>query len=226
MTTIFILVFPKTATLTRSFRPDLRLFSLKRASWGVAEYSLGTLYRLEQQALYPLPPYQYDPAKRTEARVSAYSTVRYDTNSYSVPVQFCGRTVSIKALPECIEIFSEGERIALHQRCFGRYQNVSRLEHYLPLLERKGRALFQARPVRDNVPESFLDWLKRQNLKPKGLVALLEQSLEVGYEAVMGGCASSEPVPTAPAIPDAVQVPDVDLTAYDALCGAGRGVSA
>ena len=40
MTTIFILVFPKTATLTRSFRPDLRLFSLKRASWGVAEYSL------------------------------------------------------------------------------------------------------------------------------------------------------------------------------------------
>ena len=186
------------------------------------EADVGTLYQLERQALYPLPPYRYDPAKRTEARVNAYSTVRYDTNSYSVPVRLCGKTVSIKALPERIEIFSEGESVAVHQRCFGRYQSIYCLEHYLPLLERKGRALFHARPVRDNVPDSFLNWLKRQNLKPKALVALLEQSLAFGYEAVMNGCISPKSPPT---VTDVVEVPDVDLTAYDALYGAGKGVN-
>lgn len=68
-------------------------------------------------------------------RVSTFSTVRYDTNSYSVPVQFCGKTVSIKALSERIEAFSAGEIIAVHQRCFGRQQSVYQLEHYLLLLE-------------------------------------------------------------------------------------------
>ena len=148
--------------------------------------------------------------------------MRYDTNSYSVPVRLCGKTVSIKALPERIEIFCEGESVAVHQRCFGRYQSIYCLEHYLPLLERKGRALFHARPVRDNVPDAFLNWLKRQNLKPKALVALLEQSLAFGYEAVMNGCISPEPAPT---ITDVVGVSNVDLTAYDALYGAGKGVS-
>ena len=39
----------------------------------------------------------------------------YDTNSYSVPVQFCGQSVAIKALPERIEIFHSGNLIAVHQ---------------------------------------------------------------------------------------------------------------
>lgn len=30
-------------------------------------------------------------------------------------------------------------------------------EHYLPVLERKGWAIFQARPVLDNVPAEFLN---------------------------------------------------------------------
>ena len=187
------------------------------------EADVGAMLSLDRQALYPLPACRYDPAKRAEARVSPYSTVRYDTNSYSVPVQFCGRTVSIKALPERIEVFSEGETIAVHQRCFRRQQSVYQLEHYLPLLERKGRAIFQARPVRDTVPDCFLNWLKRKDLKPKELVSLMKLSLEVGYEAVMSGY--TPPAPS-PKITDVVQETAVDLTAYDALCGAGKGVSA
>lgn len=187
------------------------------------EADVGTMLNLDRQALYPLPVCRYDPARRAEARVSPYSTVRYDTNSYSVPVQFCGRTVSIKALPERIEVFSEGETIAVHQRCFDRHQSVYRLEHYLPLLERKGRAIFQARPVRDTVPDYFLNWLKRKDLKPKELVSLLKLSMEVGYETVMSGYVPPTPPPQ---ITDAVRVATVDLTAYDTLCKPRKGVSA
>lgn len=178
--------------------------------------TVGNLYQQEQAALYPLPIYPYDPAKRTEAKVSPFSTVRYDTNNYSVPVQYCGKRVTVKALPEQIEIYLDGALLASHQRCFGRQQNIYVMEHYLPLLRQKGRAIFQAKPVRDNVPDYFLNWLKQQDRKPKELVALLEQSLIIGFDAVMRG-----EVPTAaapPEIHDAVQVAAVDLSAYDTLC--------
>jgi len=116
---------------------------------------------------------------------------------------------------------------AVHQRCFQREQSIYRLEHYLPLLERKGRAVFQARPVRDNVPSYFLEWLEKQDLKPKALVGLLQKSLEFGYDAVMLGeypeCPTAKP---ARAIQDEIKVASVDLTAYDALCGMPKGVSA
>ena len=185
---------------------------------------VGTLFKAEQHMLYPLPAYRYDPAKRAEARVSRYSTVRYDTNSYSVPIRFCGKHVSVRALPERIEVFHSGDLIAVHQRCFGHHESVYCLEHYLPLLERKGRAIFQARPVRDNVPEYFLDWLRRQNLCPRELVALLRLSLEIGFDAVMQGRTKEESEAVS-RINDPVQVTAVDLTAYDALCGQRREVS-
>lgn len=185
---------------------------------------VGTLFREEQKKLYSLPVSGYDPAKRADARVSRSSTVRYDTNNYSVPVQFCGKSAAIKALPERIEIFHGGNLIAVHQRCFGRYESCYQLEHYLPLLARKGRAIFQAKPVLDHVPEYFLDWLKRQDLHPSELIAILTRSLEIGFDAVM-----SDPVPlrsaAAPEIHDPVSVNSVDLTAYDALCGQRKGVN-
>ena len=188
------------------------------------EGTVGTMYEWERPSLYPLPSYRYETARRTEGKVSLYSTVRYDTNNYSVPVKYCGKQVSVKARPESVEIYCEGERIAAHQRCFQREQSIYRLEHYLPLLERKGRAIFQARPVRDNVPSAFLEWLEKQNLKPKDLVRLLQKSLEVGYDTVMlGDCPTARQVLS---FQDEIKVAPVDLTAYDALCGASKGVSA
>ena len=151
-----------------------------------------------------------------------YSTVRYDTNSYSVPVKYCGKQVAVKALPERIEVFYDGEVVASHQRCFRREQSIYQLEHYLPLLERKGRAIFQARPVIDNVPDYFLTWLSEQKFKPKELVELLRRSLDDGFDAVMRGHGTLP----APVIQDVVKVAAVDLTAYDALCGFAKGVSA
>ena len=188
--------------------------------------SVCVLFSSERTSLYPLPAYRYDPAKRSEVKVGPYSTVRYDTNNYSVPVQYCGKPVTVKALPERIEVFSAGEIIAVHQRCFDHNKSIYSLEHYLPLLEHKGRAIFQARPVLDNVPEFFLNWLKKQNLRPKELVSILKLSVEIGYEAAMRAHptvdvkASPDPI-----IRDPVQVTDVNLAAYDVLSVARKEVS-
>ena len=188
------------------------------------EASVGALFVTEKDALYPLPAYAYDPARRAEAKVSLYSTVRYDTNSYSVPVEYCGRQVTVKALPNRIEVYSCGKMIASHERCFLHQQSIYRLEHYLPLLEQKGRAIFQARPVKDNVPECFLQWLQKQKLKPKELVKLLRLSLEIGFDAVMQGQCHNV-LAQSGEIQDKVLVAAVDLSAYDALCSQRMGVS-
>ena len=178
---------------------------------------------LAQEKLYPLPGYPFDPCKRTSGRVDRFCTVRFDTNNYSVPADYCGREVAIKAGPETVSIYYEGTCIAQHHRCLERKQNIYSLEHYLPLLEKKGRAIFYARPVQDTLPAYFIQWLQKQDLSPKELVAVLSRCQNEDCETIMAEAACH----IAPArIEDAVVVQAVDLHIYDAfLCGkAGAAV--
>ena len=118
---------------------------------------VGTMFQQEKDSLRPLPKYTFETAKCTNARVNAFSTVRFRTNNYSVPIAYVGRIVGIKAYPEKIEIYSDGQKISEHERCFGQHQNRYHLEDYLPLLEIRGRAFFNAAPVRQNIPHEVLE---------------------------------------------------------------------
>lgn len=174
--------------------------------------SVGELLEQDRNMLYPLPGYPFDPSKRASGRVDRYSTVRFDTNSYSVPVCYCGREVSVKASPERVSIYMDGACIAQHSRCLEKNRSVYALEHYLPLLEKKGRAIFYARPVQDSLPGYFLKWLQAQDLTPKELVQILRRCQEETCESIM----SESPVHTVPAqIEDTVPVQAVDLQVYD-----------
>lgn len=179
--------------------------------------TVGKMLDDEKEKLYPLPGYAFDPCKRTSGRVDRFATVRFDTNNYSVPVAFCGKEVSIKAGPETVSIFFEGRCIARHNRSLGKKQNVYMLEHYLPLLEKKGRAVFYAKPVQDTLPGYFLNWLQEQHLSPKELTQILRRCKEDDCDAIM----AETPSHTAPSvIEDSVFVQAVDLHVYDAfLCG-------
>lgn len=95
-----------------------------------------------------------------------------------------------------------------------RRQAIYKLEHYLPLLEKKGRAIFYARPVQDTLPRNFLDWLQKQRLSPKELVELLRRCQEEDCDAIM--TQSSCHAPSAQ-IQDTVVVQEVDLHLYDAF---------
>ena len=107
-----------------------------------------------------------------------------------------------------------GKCVAQHPRCLDRRQAIYKLEHYLPLLEKKGRAIFYARPVQDTLPRNFLDWLQKQRLSPKELVELLRRCQEEDCDAIM--TQSSCHAPSAQ-IQDTVVVQEVDLHLYDAF---------
>lgn len=186
------------------------------------EATVGEMLTREREKLYPLPGYPFDACKRVTGRVDRFCTVRFDTNNYSVPAAYCGREVAVKAGPETVSIYFEGQCIAQHHRCLDRQQNIYKLEHYLHLLEKKGRAIFYARPVQEALPAYFLNWLQKQALSPKELVEILSRCREEDCKSIMTE-ASCHGAPVQ--IEDTVVVQAVDLHAYDAfLCGKAGAV--
>lgn len=166
----------------------------------------------------------FHPSHRTELRVSAYSLVNFETNRYSVPVSNVGNTVTLKAYPETVEIWSKGKMIAKHTRCYQREQSIYDLEHYLPILEKKGRTIFQAKPFIQNAPEMFVEWLKKKkeanDLNLKELVDLIRKGAEIGFDAVMSGdICMAEKASVYSTIHDTVSVSPPNLSEYDTLLG-------
>lgn len=68
------------------------------------------------------------------------------TNGYSAPVR-AGTRVEARVHPLHVELWHGGRRIARHERCHGRRQQVLDLEHYLDVLGHKPGALAGSRPL-------------------------------------------------------------------------------
>jgi len=166
--------------------------------------SVGEMFCEEQKLLRRLPPYIFETAKCMNARVNAFSTVRFKTNTYSVPAQYVGYEVSIKGYPETVQIYFKGTLIASHTRLVGKNQFSYHLEHYMPLLKQRPRAIFDAAPVKQNIPAEVLEELKAEK-KHDNVINLLERF-------------TAETVQVNPVISDPVTVRSVDLRQYDTLC--------
>ena len=88
--------------------------------------------------------------------------MRYETNDYSVPVEYGHREVLVKGFVWEVVICAASEVIARHRRSYGREEMIFDPLHYLALLEQKTNALDQAAPLQDwELPEEFAE-LRRQ----------------------------------------------------------------
>ena len=139
--------------------------------------------------------------KAQMSRVNTFSTTQFLTNSYSVPVQYIGRMIGIKGYPETIEIYYKRALIAVHTRCYGKHQSVYHLEHYMPLLQERRRAIVNAAPVKQNVSPEILDELRKNSNKYSRTVYILQDF--VNKEK--------------PKLHDLVKILSVDLRQYNQL---------
>ena len=48
--------------------------------------SVGEMFSYKKGLLHPLPGYRFETAKSTTVRVNAFSTIKFRTNNYSVPL--------------------------------------------------------------------------------------------------------------------------------------------
>ncbi|WP_051019967.1 Mu transposase domain-containing protein [Thermoanaerobacterium thermosaccharolyticum] len=102
----------------------------------------------EQKALAPLPVTPYDPAVKSQVKVNSDGLIHFDTNRYSVPLDFAGYEVTVSATPFEIIVYSKNKEIANHKRAYGRNQTRYKIEHYLDELEKRPRAMKNAKPLR------------------------------------------------------------------------------
>ena len=135
--------------------------------------------------LHSVPVYRYDTSRTATPEVGDYSTVRFEKNNYSVPVRYLRRTVTVKGYADKVLIMYNGKLIATHDRLFGSSKTSYRLEHYIDLLERKPRSVFQAKPVRDTVAEELIDWGKKLPGGNSEMVKLLRLCVDHGEEKIL-----------------------------------------
>ena len=169
------------------------------------------MFNTEKSMLSPLPKYPLDIAKNTNMRVDAFSTVRFQNNSYSVPVKYTGRQVGIKVYPESVEVYYQGEVIARHARLFGTYEKSLQLKHYLPLLEMRWRAVLDAAPVKQNLSAEALEELKKNFGNHEKMKEILYREAGLPYDQKSSHPSQQSNI----VINNPVNIKHVDLTDYD-----------
>jgi len=132
--------------------------------------SVGVGMQMERASLLPLAEEGFDLAEICFGLVDGKGCVKVRTNSYSVPMKV-GTRVQIKVLPSYVEIWQEGRRVARHERCYSRRQEILDLEHYLEVLEHKPGALAGSKP---------LEQWRRQGRWPASYDRLWQRLIERG----------------------------------------------
>ena len=102
--------------------------------------TVGAAMLVEQSYLLPLAAEPFELAEISFPTVDGLRCVRVRTNRYSVPLR-PGTKVEARVNADSVELWHEGRRVARHERCYSRQQQVLDLEHYLDVLERKPGAL-------------------------------------------------------------------------------------
>ena len=149
------------------------------------EQTVCNAYAEELRCLHKIPMFRYDTSRTATPRVGDYSTVRFDRNNYSVPTRYLRKEVTVKGFANEVIILYEGNVIASFDRLYGKGKTSYRLEHYIDLIERKPRAVFQAKPVRENLTEELLDWGRHLPGGNKEMVKLLRLCVDYGEEYIL-----------------------------------------
>jgi hypothetical protein len=201
---------------------------------------VGVMYEEERPALMPLPSKRIEPGPPVEALVAHDLTFRYDTTKYSLPIEFIGKTITVCARAYTIEAWFGGNLIFTHARPFvkGKHQYIP--EHYLPLLEKKQRAMRNAAPLKYGILPPQLEEFRRRcpgKDKFEQLANVLLLGRDIGAEELLQAveCANMTGRPTYPAvcrflklkkesfevidipITDGIKVEHAELSQYDML---------
>jgi DNA-binding CsgD family transcriptional regulator len=88
----------------------------------------------------------FDLVEVSFGQVNGLGCVKARTNAYSAPLA-PGTKAQIKLTATTVEVWYEGRCVARHARCYGRYQHVLDLEHYLDVLEHKPGAFAGSKPL-------------------------------------------------------------------------------
>jgi transposase len=153
---------------------------------------------VERARLRALPERSFDSDLVLPLIVSKEARVRLDTNTYSVPHEYVGKSVVLRADDLTVRIFCDGnpDPVASHARCWDRRRNIEDPAHIERLLERRKGALGPKRKDRlaSLSPECrvYLQEVARRKINLQNEVRkLLRLVAQYGETEVAGGMAQA-----------------------------------
>ncbi len=143
----------------------------------------------------------FDLAEIVFPLVDKRGCVAVRTNFYSVPVK-AGTRVEARIHPLHVELWYAGRRIARHERCHGRRQQVLDLDHYLDVPGHRPGAFAGSKPLErwrqagrwPACYDALWDQLRARHGKRNGtraMVSVVALGREFGHDRLRGAVASA-----------------------------------
>jgi len=98
------------------------------------------LFEKERPFLNPLPVNPFDVATVSQVRASSQFRVTLDTKHYSIPAEYAGARLTLKAYPQRICVYFKDKLIARHVRSYDRYRDFEDPDHPKELLNQRKKA--------------------------------------------------------------------------------------
>jgi transposase len=125
-------------------------------------WTKGQLLVEDRQEMRELPEVPLEACRTESGRANSLSLVRFDTNDYSVPVEYAHHPVLVKGYSDRVVIGYGLKVIAEHPRCWQKEKAVFDPIHYLPLLRKKPHSLDYALPLQNMGLPGCFDVLRRR----------------------------------------------------------------
>ncbi len=109
------------------------------------------LWEEEQRHLAPLPGAPFSACRKRFARVDKTLLTNYDGARYSAPAEYAGKALTMRAFWDHIELADRERVVAVHARLRPGGASLQ-LEHYLPVLAHKPRAVAHAAVIARGAP--------------------------------------------------------------------------
>jgi len=147
------------------------------------------LFAEERTHLKPLNALPYDIARIASVRASKQFRVSLDTNHYSIPAQYAGQRVTLKAYPDRVCIYHHEQLIARHARSYDRHQDIEDPDHPKALLAQRRNAREQRLLMRflalSPSAQAYYQGLEQRRLNPRHHLRKIVALAEIyGDEAV------------------------------------------
>ena len=98
------------------------------------------LFQEERSLLFPLPANSYDTSVIVPVKATVTFRVHFESNSYSVPPEFAGKELTLKATPAEVRIYHKADLLVSHPRSFDKYADFEKPEHARALLHTRRHA--------------------------------------------------------------------------------------
>jgi hypothetical protein len=136
----------------------------------------------ERESMTPLPPHPYDIATISQVRASRQFRVTVDTNRYSVPAEYAGARLTLKAYPDRLCIYHHDKLLARHLRSYDRRKDFELPDHPKALLAQRKKARDQKIFMRflslSHKADAYYQQLEQRRMNPlhhiRQIVALSE----------------------------------------------------